>query len=168
MIDQRHLHNLEQAYLADHAHPDRVDTLVVGAGSVRLTVKMGDEDRRPDGALKQGTVYDTLHDAAQLAAASLTEDLTLTTDEFVLSPMNDLSAELLTARAQVTTFKRDRIVVAASLTDEHGRTLATARGVFRLHDEEDLEDLTQDLSTEDRSPITQVVWMTPFGPIFPN
>lgn len=168
MIDQRHLQNLEQAYLDDLSHPERVVDLVVGAGTARLTLDVTADDLRPDGSLDRGTAFNALHDAAQLAAASLTEDLTLTTDEFILSPTHDVTAQQSTARAQVTTFKRDVIVVAATLTDEDGQTLATARGVFRLHDEDDLEDMTQDLESEDRSPITQVVWMTPFGPIFPN
>lgn len=171
MIDQQHLDKLEQAYLADNHRPDQVEDVVVSAGTARITLTVGPADRSAKGILERSFAFEVLNDVAELAAASLAHDGVLQLDQAKLTAPDLADATHVTARAQVTMYREEQIIVTALLFDERGRPLAKSRSRFYLRPEaptsapEPIDGFTEDLGY---SPITQVVWKTPFGLIFPN
>lgn len=168
MIDQRHLHDLEQTFLSQTERPDQIEDLVVGAGSARLTLLVSPNDRMRDGTLASNFAFDVLGDVTQLAAASLAPDRHVSTEYFGLSKVRPAESFRALARARVTLYQGDMAVVTAVLIDDAGRPIATAHSLYRLIDEVRQPEPQAEPQATRTSPVEQVVWQTPFGPIFPN
>ena len=168
MIDQRHLHELEQNFLAQTDRPGQIETVVVGAGSARLSLLVSPNDRMRDGTLASNFAFDVLGDVTQLAASSLAPDKHLSTEYFGLSKVRPTESFRALARARVTVYQGNAAVVTAVLLDDAGRPIATAHSLYRLVEAApEVMPAPRDEQPE-LGPSGPVVWQTPFGPIFPN
>lgn len=176
MNDADYREALVQAYRQAPSNEERVADVRLGKGRARVALTIYDSDADDAGAIDQALFFKALRDAATLAAESLNADADVHLQQLNLNITGDTAGLTLVARARVTTRVGGFITVQAMLSDEDGNGLALAQAVLLAVPATEAPDDAFDAEldkeeAEEEFPsakMSQVIWETPFGRIFPN
>jgi len=177
MNDADYREALVQAYREAPSNEERVADVRLRKGRARVALTIYDSDTDDTGAIDQSLFFKALRDAATLAAESLHLDADIRLQQLNVNISGDTTGETLIARARVTTLVGGFITVQSMLSDEQGNGLALAQAVLLAVPATEASEDTFDVEWDDDESesdeasfkkMSQVIWETPYGRIYPN
>lgn len=164
MINEQHLNRLRRLLADAPSSLYGPEDIGVWAGQARIQFQTEDEDRDASGAVDRALYFKLLNDAAALAAGSLVDEHFVTCESFDMYVVRSVAEGELVVLAQVVTARGSLFTVEAVLTDESGRKLARAHGVFIQSTVAlpSLEDADDEMS-EGAGTAVGALWDSPVG-----
>jgi acyl-coenzyme A thioesterase PaaI-like protein len=164
MINEQHLNRLRRLVSDAPSSLYGTEDIGVWAGQARIQFQTEDEDCDAAGTVDRALYFKLLNDAAALAAGSLVDEHFVTCESFDMYVMRSVAEGELVALAQVVTARDSLFTVEAVLTDENGRKLARAHGVFTRSTVSlpSLEEVDEE-TTGERETAVGALWDSPVG-----
>ncbi len=146
-----------------------MDDFVVLSGQARITFQTESEDRDAVGLIDRTLYFKLLSDASSMAAGSLVEDRFVLAETFDLYVTRSVTGGQLVALARVVSNRSGLLTVEAVLTDDQGRKVAGAHGVFsRAPIALPAVAFSDDEPSADENLGTDSLWDSPLGPVHLN
>lgn len=131
-LRQARLEALESAYLGRPDTEGHEPGVRVSEGEAEVVLHLGGRERGETAAVPPRLCFETMHDSAHLAVASLTEDETVATLEFNVKLTGVPAGGMLVARSVFVGMADDHFRTQSILGDGADRELGRATGVFAV------------------------------------